>query len=74
MSKQSTKPSQPTPNNSTAKKVLIVGCGAVGQVYGLSLQKAGVELGYLDRPTTVEALKAGTRTRRIAPLPSFVFA
>ncbi len=38
-------------------KVLIVGCGAVGQVYGLSLQKAGVTLGYLDRPDTAEKLK-----------------
>ena len=26
-------------------KILIVGCGAVGQVFGLFLQKAGVELG-----------------------------
>jgi hypothetical protein len=38
-------------------KVLIVGCGAVGQVYGLRLQKAGVTLGYLDRPATVDQLK-----------------
>jgi ketopantoate reductase len=38
-------------------KVLIVGCGAVGQVYGLSLQKVGVTLGFLDRPATVEKLK-----------------
>ncbi|MDD1751107.1 MAG: hypothetical protein LUO89_14690 [Methanothrix sp.] len=38
-------------------KVLIVGCGAVGQVYGLFLQRAGVTLGYLDRPATIEKLK-----------------
>ncbi|MGB7538023.1 MAG: 2-dehydropantoate 2-reductase N-terminal domain-containing protein, partial [Anaerolineales bacterium] len=38
-------------------KVLIVGCGAVGQVWGLFLQKAGVELGLYDRPATVEKLK-----------------
>jgi len=38
-------------------KVLIVGCGAVGRVYGLFLQKSGVTLGYLDRPATVEKLK-----------------
>lgn len=38
-------------------KVLIVGCGAVGQVFGLYLQKAGVELGLYDRPATVDRLK-----------------
>jgi hypothetical protein len=38
-------------------KVLIVGCGAVGQVFGLALQKAGVELGLYDRPATVYKLK-----------------
>jgi hypothetical protein len=38
-------------------KVLIVGCGAVGQVYGLFLQKAGVELGLYDKPAVVEKLK-----------------
>ncbi len=38
-------------------KVLIVGCGAVGQVFGLALQKAGVELGCYDRPAVVERLK-----------------
>ncbi len=37
-------------------KVLIVGCGAVGQVYGLALQNAGVTLGFLDQPATVEKL------------------
>lgn len=38
-------------------KVLIVGCGAVGQVFGLSLQKASVELGLYDRPATIDKLK-----------------
>jgi Ketopantoate reductase PanE/ApbA len=38
-------------------KVLIVGCGAVGQVFGLFLQKAGVELGLFDHPATTERLK-----------------
>jgi len=38
-------------------KVLMVGCGAVGQVFGLFLQKAGVELGLYDRPATVDRLK-----------------
>lgn len=38
-------------------KVLMVGCGAVGQVFGLYLQRAGVELGLYDRPATVERLK-----------------
>ncbi len=38
-------------------KVLIVGCGAVGQVYGLALQKAGVTLGLLDQPAVAYKLK-----------------
>jgi hypothetical protein len=38
-------------------KVLLVGCGAVGQVYGLFLQKAGVELGLFDRPGVGRKLK-----------------
>jgi ketopantoate reductase len=38
-------------------KVLIVGCGAVGQVFGLFLQKAGVELGLFDQPATNERLE-----------------
>ncbi len=38
-------------------KVLMVGCGAVGQVFGLFLQKAGVELGLYDRPAAVDKLK-----------------
>jgi hypothetical protein len=44
-------------------KVLIVGCGAVGQVWGFFLQEAGVELGLYDRPAVAqklsEALKQG---------------
>jgi hypothetical protein len=38
-------------------KVLMVGCGAVGQVFGLALQKAGAELGCYDRPAAAERLK-----------------
>jgi hypothetical protein len=38
-------------------RVLIVGCGAVGQVYGLSLQRAGVELGLYDLPPVVKKLR-----------------
>ena len=38
-------------------KILIVGCGAVGQVWGLFLQKAGVELGLYDRPAVAAKLK-----------------
>ena len=38
-------------------KVIIVGCGAIGQVFGLHLQKAGVELGCYDRPAVTEKLK-----------------
>lgn len=37
-------------------KILIVGCGAVGQVYGLALQNSGVELGLLDRAANAEKL------------------
>ena len=37
-------------------KVLIVGCGAVGQVYGLGLQSAGVKLGLFDQPAVSEKL------------------
>jgi hypothetical protein len=40
-------------------KVLIVGCGAVGQVFGLHLQNAGVELGLYDRPAILAGLKRG---------------
>jgi len=37
-------------------KVLIVGCGAVGQVFGLYLQNSGVELGCYEKPATAEML------------------
>ena len=60
--------------------VLIVGCGAVGQVYGLALQNAGVKLGFLDQPATAEKLvqareKGGlllfqvTNKRKSDPIP-----
>jgi hypothetical protein len=49
-------------------KVLIVGCGAVGQVYGLALQKAGVTLGLLDQPATAQKLK---QAREQGGLPLF---
>ena len=39
-------------------KVLMVGCGAVGQVYGLALQTAGVTLGLLDRAEKTGPLAA----------------
>jgi hypothetical protein len=42
-------------------KVLIVGCGAVGQVYGLALQQAGVTLGLLDRPNVAVKLDQANR-------------
>ncbi len=38
-------------------KVLIAGCGAVGQVFGLALQNAGVELGLYDQPNVNEKLR-----------------
>ena len=38
-------------------RILMVGCGAVGQVFGLCLQKAGVELGFYARPGSAATLK-----------------
>jgi hypothetical protein len=38
-------------------KILIVGCGAVGQVWGFILQGAGVELGLFDKPAVAEKMK-----------------
>lgn len=38
-------------------KVLMVGCGAVGQTLGLYLQKAGVELCFYARPETAPRFK-----------------
>ena len=49
-------------------KVLIVGCGAVGQVYGLALQKAGVTLGLLDQPAVAKKLR---QAREQGGLPLF---
>jgi len=49
-------------------RVLMVGCGAVGQVYGLALQQAGVTLGVLCRPAAVEKLE---RAREQGGLPLF---
>jgi ketopantoate reductase len=49
-------------------KVLIVGCGAVGQVYGLALQKAGVTLGLLDQPANAKKLN---QAREQGGLPLF---
>ena len=42
-------------------KILIVGCGAVGQVFGLFLQKAGLELGFYARPESAERLERALR-------------
>lgn len=49
-------------------KVLIVGCGAVGQVYGLALQNAGVILGLLDQPAVAQKL---VQAREQGGLPLF---
>jgi hypothetical protein len=60
MSKTSIKSPPPTLFKLPVKKqpkVLIVGCGAVGQVFGLYLQKAGLELGFYARPASAERLK-----------------
>jgi hypothetical protein len=48
--------------------VLIVGCGAVGQVYGLALQEAGVALGLFDLPAAAEKLN---QARKQGGLPLF---
>lgn len=49
-------------------RVLIVGCGAVAQVYGLALEQAGVTLGLLCRPAAAEKLE---RAREQGGLPLF---
>ena len=49
-------------------KVVVVGGGAVGQVYGLALQRAGVTMGLLDRPAAAEKLN---RAREQGGLPLF---
>jgi ketopantoate reductase len=38
-------------------RVLMVGCGAVGQVFALFLQKAGAELCFFARPASADRLK-----------------
>lgn len=40
-------------------RILLVGAGAVGQVYGLCLQRGGARVDYLVRPKYVEELAAG---------------
>jgi len=40
-------------------KALIVGAGAVGQVYGLTLQRAGLQVGVLVKPKHAAAARAG---------------
>lgn len=40
-------------------RVLIVGAGAVGQVYGLELQRAGVDVSFFVKPAHSEAARAG---------------
>ena len=54
-------------------KVLIVGCGAVGQVFGLYLQKAGVELGFYARPGSADRLKQALEHGGIASFPNLLF-
>ena len=49
-------------------KVLIVGSGAVGQVYGLALQNSSVELGLFDRAANAEKL---LRAREQGGLPLY---
>ncbi len=40
-------------------RALIVGAGAVGQLYGVHLQRAGWEVGFLVKPRHAEAARAG---------------
>lgn len=42
-------------------KVLIVGAGAVGQVYGQALQRAGVDVSFYVKPKHADEAKAGYR-------------
>jgi hypothetical protein len=49
-------------------RILLVGAGAVGQVYAWHLQKAGVDLGLLDRPDVAAALE---RARGSGGLPLY---
>jgi ketopantoate reductase len=43
----------------------MVGCGAVGSVFGLCLQKAGVELGFYARPGSADRLNRALEHRGI---------
>src|SRR5512138_3032106 len=52
---------QPILDEERKMNVLIVGCGAVGQVYGLHLQKAGVNVGFLERPEKADKLKEAVK-------------
>jgi 2-dehydropantoate 2-reductase len=47
-----------------AGRHLVVGAGAVGQVYALALSRAGARVGLLARPRQVDALRAGVELRR----------
>ena len=40
-------------------RVLVVGAGAVGKVYGWALRRAGCELGYLVKPKYLKTVRAG---------------
>lgn len=44
---------------SNKKNILIVGAGAVGQVYGFHLHQAGHRISFLVKPSHVEALRNG---------------
>lgn len=56
-------------------RILIVGAGATGQVYGAHLAAGGAEVGVVCRPRQAESLRRGvhlwrvTRRNRWAPLP-----
>ena len=43
----------------TSLRVLLVGAGSVGQVYGHHFQRGGAEVRYLVRPKYVEQCRAG---------------
>ena len=51
-------------------RVLIVGAGAVGQVFGRHLQKGGAETVFLVRPKYVQHTAAGTVLHRLGWLRS----
>lgn len=45
--------------NTMIKKVLLVGAGAVGQVYGYHFQKAGIQVGFVVRPKYADDVRKG---------------